>query len=88
MSISSIALAELLHGAGKSVKVDHNLNQIRVKEMFLENWAKRIVGVMGNDLTKQYPNRAHALLVCMGDEHYRASVRAPYSTKSSADERL
>ncbi len=51
-----------------------------------ESWAKRIVGVMGNDLAKQFPDRAHALLVDMGDSHYRVSVRAPYSTKSGADE--
>ncbi len=51
-----------------------------------ESWAKRIVGVMGNDLAKQNPNRAHALLVDMGDGNYRVSVRAPYSTKSGADE--
>lgn len=51
-----------------------------------ESWAKRIVGVMGNDLAKQFPDRAHALLVGMGDAHYRVSVRAPYSTKSGADE--
>jgi len=50
-----------------------------------EPWARRTVGVMGNDLAKQYPNRAHAMLVDMGDEHYRVSVRAPYSTKSGAD---
>ena len=31
-----------------------------------EGWARRIVGVMGNDLAKQYPDRAHALLVAMG----------------------
>ena len=51
-----------------------------------EGWAKRIVGVMGNDLAKQYPNRAHALLVDMGDEHHRVSVRAPYNRKDGADE--
>lgn len=51
-----------------------------------ESWAKRIVGVMGNDLAKQSPDRAHALLVDMGDGNYRVSVRAPYSTKSGADE--
>ncbi|MCP4488337.1 MAG: hypothetical protein GY820_13605 [Gammaproteobacteria bacterium] len=51
-----------------------------------ESWAKRIVGVMGNDLAKQNPKRAHALLVDIGDGHYRVSVRAPYSTKSGADE--
>ncbi|MCP4237929.1 MAG: hypothetical protein GY770_30920 [Aestuariibacter sp.] len=51
-----------------------------------ESWAKRIVGVMGNDLAKQSPDRAHALLVDMGDGHYRVSGRAPYRTKSGADE--
>ena len=51
-----------------------------------EGWAKRIVGVMGNDLAKQYPERAHALLVDMGDGHYRVSVRAPYARKDGADE--
>ena len=51
-----------------------------------EGWAKRIVGVMGNDLAKQYPERAHALLVDMGDGHYRVSVRAPYNRKDGADE--
>jgi hypothetical protein len=44
-------------------------------------WAKRVVGVMRNDLAKKYPNRAHALLIDMGDENYRVSVRAPYSKK-------
>ncbi len=51
-----------------------------------EPWARRIVGVMGNDLAKDNPDRAHALLVDMGDGHYRVSVRAPYNTKSGADE--
>jgi single-stranded DNA-specific DHH superfamily exonuclease len=51
-----------------------------------ESWAKRIVGVMGNDLAKEYPDRAHALLVDMGDENYRVSVRAPYNNKSGADD--
>ncbi len=30
--------------------------------------------------------RAHALLVDMGDDHYRVSVRAPYVRKDGADE--
>ena len=51
-----------------------------------EGWARRIVGVMGNDLAKQYPDRAHALLVDMGDGHHRVSVRAPYNRKDGADE--
>ena len=51
-----------------------------------ESWARRIVGVMGNDLAKQHPDRAHALLVDMGDGHHRVSVRAPYNRKDGADE--
>ena len=51
-----------------------------------EGWARRIVGVMGNDLAKQFPERAHALLVDMGDGHHRVSVRAPYNRKDGADE--
>lgn len=51
-----------------------------------EGWAKRIVGVMGNDLAKRYPERAHALLVDMGDGYQRVSVRAPYNRKEGADE--
>jgi hypothetical protein len=50
-----------------------------------EGWARRIVGVMGNDLAKQFPERAHALLVDMGDGHHRVSVRAPYNRKDGAD---
>lgn len=51
-----------------------------------EAWARRIVGVMGNDLAKRDPDRAHALLVDMGDGHHRVSVRAPYNRKYGADE--
>lgn len=51
-----------------------------------EGWARRIVGVMGNDLAKDFPGRAHALLVDMGNGHYRVSVRAPYARKNGADE--
>jgi single-stranded DNA-specific DHH superfamily exonuclease len=51
-----------------------------------EAWAKRIVGVLGNDLAKQFPDRAHALLVNMGDGHHRVSVRAPYHRKQGADD--
>jgi len=51
-----------------------------------EGWARRIVGVMGNELAQRFPHRAHALMVDMGDDHYRVSVRAPYARKQGADE--
>tara|TARA_B110000114_G_scaffold63408_1_gene67414 strand:- start:245 stop:1216 length:972 start_codon:yes stop_codon:yes gene_type:complete len=51
-----------------------------------ESWAKRVVGVMGNELAKNYPDRAHALLVDSVAGGYRVSVRAPYNRKSGADD--
>ena len=51
-----------------------------------ESWARRIVGAMGNNLAKRHPDRAHALLIDMGDGHYRVSVRAPYNNKQGADD--
>jgi len=51
-----------------------------------ESWARRIVGVMGNDLAKQHPDQAHALLIDMSDGGYRVSVRAPYKRKQGADD--
>jgi len=50
------------------------------------SWARRVVGVMGYDLAKRHPNRAHALLIDMGDGGYRVSVRAPYNRKQGADD--
>lgn len=70
----------------ESAEAESETNVAAVYLLPNESWAKRIVGVMGNDLAKQYPDRAHALLVDMGDDHYRVSVRAPYSTKKGADE--
>ena len=51
-----------------------------------DSWARRIIGVLGNDLAKRFPDRAHALLVDTGDGHYRVSVRAPYNRKQGADD--
>jgi single-stranded DNA-specific DHH superfamily exonuclease len=51
-----------------------------------KSWAKRVVGVMGNELAKKYPDKAHALLVDTGDGGYRVSVRAPYNRKYGADD--
>ena len=41
---------------------------------------------MGNDLAKQHPDRAHTLLIDMGNGGYRVSVRAPYNRKQGADD--
>ncbi len=47
-------------------------------------WARRVSGVYGNELARENPDRAHALLTeC--DSFYRVSVRAPLNNKEHAD---
>lgn len=47
-------------------------------------WARRISGVFGNDLARQYPDRAHAVLTEKANGNYLVSVRAPLSNKQGA----
>lgn len=48
-------------------------------------WARRVSGVLSNELANRYPNRAHAVLnfTTLGD--YQISVRAPLTNKTGAD---
>ncbi len=50
-----------------------------------EAWARRVSGVYGNQLAREHPERAHALVTVLDDGHYRISVRAPFSNKTGAD---
>lgn len=47
-------------------------------------WARRVSGVYSNDLTNQYPDRAHAVLTAKANGHYLVSVRAPLNNKQGA----
>lgn len=49
-------------------------------------WARRVSGVYSNDLTNQFPDRAHAVLTEKANGHYLISVRAPLNRKKGADE--
>ncbi|MDQ6992397.1 MAG: acetyltransferase [Mariprofundus sp.] len=49
-------------------------------------WARRVVGVYGNELARSTPIRAHALLTELPGGDYRVSVRAPLANKAGADE--
>jgi len=51
-----------------------------------EAWTRRVSGVYGNELAREYPNRAHALATIMDGGNYRISVRAPLINKTGADE--
>jgi len=50
-----------------------------------EPWARRVSGVLGNQLACAHPGRAHALLTVLEGGIYRISVRAPLSNKNHAD---
>jgi hypothetical protein len=62
-----------------------------------ENWARRVSGVVGNELAKQYPDRAHAIftenkkLTDLGEstnneKTYQVSLRAFKNNFEGADE--
>lgn len=51
-----------------------------------EAWTRRVSGVFGNELARNYPQRAHAILTRLEDGAFRVSIRAPLATKRGADE--
>jgi hypothetical protein len=50
-----------------------------------EPWARRVSGVLANDLAQQAPDRAHALLTHLPAGGFVVSVRAPLNRKDGAD---
>jgi len=48
-----------------------------------EKWCRRVSGVLGNDLSNKFPDRAHALLTVI-EGGYQVSVRAPQTNKKGA----
>lgn len=50
------------------------------------SWARRVNGVLGNELANQNPAQGIAILTAVDDEHYAISVRAPLANRSGADE--
>ncbi len=51
-----------------------------------EAWSRRVNGVFSNDLARNHPSRAHAVLVECESGFFRASIRAPLDNKTGADE--
>jgi hypothetical protein len=50
-----------------------------------EPWARRVSGVLANQLAQAAPARAHALLTRLDQGGFLVSVRAPLETKEGAD---
>jgi len=50
-----------------------------------ERWANRVVGVWANQLAREQPGMAHAVVLVNPDRSLRVSVRAPLTTRQRAD---
>lgn len=48
-------------------------------------WARRVVGILANRLSREQPDQAHAVLLPRPDNTYLVSVRAPLTTRQGAD---
>ncbi|KXS54496.1 MAG: hypothetical protein AWU57_1120 [Marinobacter sp. T13-3] len=51
-----------------------------------EAWARRVSGVLGNDLANQNPDKACAIVTEKTDGTYLVSIRAPLNNRTGADE--
>lgn len=72
--------------AAQSLDATHTNQRVAVYILPNETWARRVSGVYSNDLTNQYPLRAHAVLTLKANGNYLVSIRAPLNNKTGADE--
>ncbi len=49
-------------------------------------WARRVSGVLGNELANNSPDKAHAILTKICSDGFMVSVRAPLTNRTGADE--
>jgi hypothetical protein len=89
---NSIIYEQLLAGyaddmsQAQDIKPEYQTDTISVYILPDEAWARRISGVLGNELANQSPARAHAVLSYNAQGGYQISVRAPITNKAGADE--
>lgn len=48
-------------------------------------WARRVSGILANQLAHEHPERAHAVLTPTSDNKFTVSIRAPLSRPTGAD---
>ena len=71
---------------GRQLRPEVETEQYAVYLLPAEPWARRVSGVLGNQLAREAPQRAHALLTRLPGGGYLVSVRAPLATREGADE--
>ena len=74
--------ADMKKAAG--AKVLHDCDTAKVILLDDEPWARRVSGVLGNDLANQAPTKAHGVVTSNNKGSYTVSVRAPLSNKQGA----
>lgn len=67
-----------------SAKVLHDCEIAKVILLEDAAWARRVSGVLGNELANKSPNKAHAILTHNNKGNYLVSVRAPLNNKQGA----
>lgn len=67
-----------------NAQVLHDCETAKVILLEDEAWARRVSGVLGNDLANRSPNKAHAVLTFNNKGSYLVSVRAPLNNKQGA----
>jgi hypothetical protein len=72
-------------GSAAAIKAEVETPAAAVFILPNQAWARRVSGVYSNDLTNQFPARAHAVLTEKSNGNYLISVRAPLQNKTGAD---
>lgn len=71
---------------GLAAKVIAETASSRVVALPNEPWARRVSGVLGNELANANPNQACAILTERPDGTWLVSIRAPLNNRTGADE--
>lgn len=70
----------------RQLEAEFQTDRIAVFILPDEKWARRVSGVLGNELANSHQDRAHAILTSNPLGGYRVSVRAPINNKNGADD--
>jgi hypothetical protein len=71
---------------GLQIKPEYQTDAVSVIILPDEAWARRVSGVLGNELANLNPSCAHAIFSHTEKGDYQISVRAPLTNKIGADE--
>ena len=87
----SPAYRKLYEGYTADLEAAHDLSALLVTpdaaayELPDTAWARRVSGILANQLAHQHPERAHAVLTPASGDKYTVSIRAPLNRPSGAD---